>query len=87
VFALHGTLPNPSGPDLRIAFTLPEAAPATLELLDLAGRRLESQEVGSLGPGRHVVQLGRRGSVPSGLYVVRLTRAGRSLTMKAVVID
>lgn len=40
-FGLEGFRPNPSrGRELSIAFTLPAAGPATLEVLDIAGRRL-----------------------------------------------
>src|SRR6185436_4418982 len=86
-FALHGSLPNPADPSLRIAFTLPDLAPATLELIDLAGRRLVVRDVGGLGPGRHVVALGEGRPLPGGIYLVRITRAGRSFTSKVAVVQ
>ena len=49
--ALAGMLPNPGGREAAVRFQLPRAAPARLELLDIAGRRLLRREVGSLGPG------------------------------------
>src|SRR6185369_15875303 len=70
--ALHGFVPNPPVRDLMVAFTLPDAEHASVELLDLAGRRLRQVEVGSAGPGRHSVSLGSVGGLESGLYWVRL---------------
>ena len=85
-FALRGMQPNPTGRDLAVAFSLPDALPARLEVLDLTGRRVGSLEVGSLGAGSHVVRLGEGRPVPAGVYLLRLTRAGQTLTAKAVVI-
>jgi len=86
-FALHGPMPNPADPSLRVAFTLPDMTPATLELIDLAGRRLVVRDVGGLGPGRHVVALGEGRPMPAGMYLVRISRAGRSLTSKVAVVE
>jgi hypothetical protein len=85
-FALGGVRPNPVTDDLAVTFSLPDASPARLELLDLAGRRLKTVDVGGLGGGIHVVKLGEGRVLPAGMYLVRLTRAGRSLTTRAVVI-
>ena len=85
-FALGGVRPNPVTDDLAVTFSLPDASPARLELLDLAGRRLETVDVGGLGGGNHIVKLGEGQALPAGIYLVRLTRAGRSLTARAVVI-
>jgi hypothetical protein len=85
-FALGGVRPNPVTDDLAVTFSLPDASRARLELLDLAGRRLKTVDVGGLGGGIHVVKLGEGRVLPAGIYLVRLTRAGRSLTTRAVVI-
>jgi len=86
VFALYGPQPSPAIGSLRVSFALPDAQPARLELFDIAGRRLARREVGGLGPGRHVVTLEPRVGMSAGVYVVRLTRAGRSLTATATVL-
>ena len=78
-FALRGTYPNPSSHDLSTAFSLPAAAPARLEVLDVSGRRVWSREVGTLGAGRHVVSLP---ALRSGVYMVRLTQGSRSATTR-----
>jgi hypothetical protein len=87
-FALRGMAPNPGpvGTGL-ITFSLPDAAPARLEVVDVAGRRVFSREVGTLGRGEHVVRMSGAEPMAPGLYLVRLTRAGRSLTAKAVTMN
>ena len=85
-FALEGARPNPVLDRLTVRFALPDAAPARLELFDLAGRRVTAREVGSLGPGEHAVELGRAAGIPAGIYLVRLTQAARAQTARVVVI-
>jgi len=83
--ALEGARPNPSpGGGLAAAFTLADGSPARLEALDLAGRRVAMAEVGALGAGRHVVTLAR--AVPPGIYLLRLTQAGREIDRRAAVL-
>lgn len=84
--ALSGMTPNPAVRELSVSFSLPDDSPASLELMDLAGRRVRSIEVGSRGAGRHVVSLGSAGSLPAGVYLVRLHHAQRTLVAKAVVM-
>ena len=81
-FALHGVSPIPARGALRVEFSLTDGQPATLELLDVTGRRLSSREVGGLGPGRHRLEL--RDDLPAGVYLVRLTQSSRVGTTKAV---
>ncbi|MGH7731778.1 MAG: glycerophosphodiester phosphodiesterase family protein [Candidatus Eiseniibacteriota bacterium] len=59
------------GGTAKIVFSLPDAGAARLELVDVAGRLVESAEVGPLGAGRHAFALGR--DLASGVYLVRLT--------------
>lgn len=83
---LFGARPNPARGDLDVAFALPANGPARLQLFDLTGRRLRDVDVGALGPGFHLVRLSQGARVPAGVYVVRLTTQGRSVTRKAVVL-
>jgi hypothetical protein len=82
-FALDRPRRNPA-PTLVVSFSLPDASPARIEVFDVAGRRVRSAEVGSLGAGRHLVDLSQ-GSIPPGHYVVRLAQSGRALTSKVVI--
>jgi hypothetical protein len=85
--ALHGARPNPSGGDAAVSFSLEGSAPATLELLDLSGRRLWMREVGGLGRGLHVTPLGVEAEgLPAGVYVLRLAQGGRAASGKLVIL-
>ena len=87
VFALRGVTPNPAADRLRASFTLATQGPASLELLDVSGRRLRSFEVGSLGPGAHDMEISIGRALAPGLYVVRLEQGGRSAWVKAMVVQ
>jgi hypothetical protein len=85
---LAGLRPNPSRASaLRVQFTLPTNEPAQLELYDLSGRRLRTQDVGALGAGTHVVNLSAGSRIAPGLYLVRLTQGSASRTSRAVVVE
>ena len=85
--ALSGAWPNPASQRLGVAFTLPSAASATLELLDVAGRRVVRREVGGMGPGAHVLDLSNAAAeLHSGVYTIRLTQAGRTRTGKVTIV-
>ena len=83
--ALRGVWPNPARGTARVWLTLAGDAPARLELLDLAGRRVRALELGGLGAGLHRVDLEGTGSLPPGLYLIRLSQAGHQATGKLVV--
>ncbi|MEQ1831613.1 MAG: kelch repeat-containing protein [Candidatus Eisenbacteria bacterium] len=84
--ALAGMRPNPSDGPMLVSFALESSEPATLELLDLAGRRVLSREVGSLGAGTHAVRLdGDAPAAAAGLYFIRLTQGGRSISTRLVL--
>lgn len=85
-FRLHGAQPNPASGSFKIGFTLPDATPAQLELVDIAGRRVAEQEVGSLGPGSHVVDLTGGRTLAAGVYLVRLSRGSSVLTSRMSVV-
>ena len=55
-----------------------------LRVYDVTGRRVGSREVGNGGPGTHAVRLAEW--VPPGVYVVRLSQAGRSLSTRVSVV-
>lgn len=84
--ALSGARPNPSDRGFTVAFSLYDASPARIDVLDVAGRRLLSLEVGALGRGSHSLDLAQRQEFPAGIYIIRLTQAGRTLTTRAAVI-
>lgn len=84
--ALAGMRPNPSDGPMLVSFALESSDPATLELLDLAGRHVLSREVGSLGAGTHAVRLDGDAAAPAaGLYFIRLSQGGRSVSTRLVL--
>ena len=83
--SLEGLRPNPAPRDLVVAFSLAEAGEATLELLDVAGRRVIARRLAGVTAGNHVINLGAGTVLAPGMYEARLTQDGRSITRKAVV--
>jgi hypothetical protein len=79
-------LPARSGA-LLVDVTLPGDGPARLEMLDVMGRRVASRELGSLGAGRHAVDLAADRRFAPGVYLLRLTQAGDSKVARVTVID
>ena len=80
-FTLAGARPNPARGDLMLSFTLPDSRGARLELLNVAGARVWTREVGALGPGAHHVRVAASRLAP-GVYVARLTRGRESRSVK-----
>jgi len=87
-FALEGTRPNPAiGGRLMVHFALPTAEPATLELLDVAGRRVTVRAMGSLGAGRHSIDLAEGRRLKPGLYFVRLTQGANLRIVRTTLLN
>ena len=84
---LEGIRPNPSvaGP-LRVEFSLPNSDRATLELMDLAGRRVIEVEVGELGAGAHVATLEAPRSLQAGVYWLSLRQDDGEVAKRCAVI-
>ncbi len=82
--ALYPTRGNPSlDGTVRVEFLLPDGEPARLGLVDIAGRVVESRDVGSFGPGRHALTLGQK--LSPGMYFVRLSHVQGQAQVKAAV--
>src|SRR5437870_5741625 len=85
-FALRGITPNPARGAFNVFFSLPSSKPATLAVYDVSGRQVVARSVGTLGGGLHSIPLGERGKLPAGLYVIKLSQAGRVATHRVAVI-
>ncbi len=86
--ALLGAWPNPARSDLSVALSLPAGGPGgSLELLDLAGRRVATRDLAGLGAGTHRLALLERRALPPGLYLVRLVRGGEVRSLKVAVLQ
>jgi len=82
-FALRGARPNPAERELLVAFSLPSAEPATLSLVDVSGRVVRRENVGSLGPGSHELDLTEGARIAPGVYVLEL-RQGSAVRTRRV---
>ena len=85
VLAIEGLRPNPAPDEMIAVFALGSAQSATLEVIDLAGRRLIAREVGGLGPGRHVLRLQESRSFAPGIYWLRLSQGSESRVTKGLL--
>jgi hypothetical protein len=85
-FSLGRIAPNPSGSKFDVSFGLPVAAPASLSVYDVSGRRVAERSVGSLGTGFHVVTFGDRETMRPGLYLVRLSQQTKSLSTSVLIL-
>ena len=86
-FALDSVRPNPTrGGALTVHFTLAGSSAASLELFDVAGRRVASRNVSSLGAGQHTVDLALDQRVAPGNYAVRLTQGSSERVMRVVLL-
>jgi len=84
--ALAPAMPNPSAGAMTCRFTLPAAGAVRVAVHDAAGRLVRVLADGPMAAGEHALRWdgGREdgGRVPSGLYLARLSFAGRTLTQK-----
>jgi hypothetical protein len=80
--------PNPSRGRAAIAFTLPTAGAVSLEVLDIAGRRVRSRQLDGLAAGEHVVSLGAgEPALPPGVYLLRIGHDGKSSVSRFCVVN
>jgi DNA-binding beta-propeller fold protein YncE len=82
--------PNPTGGYTTVAFTLPAAGHARVDIVDVSGRRVATVLDRMLGAGSHRVgwdglEDGGRG-VAGGVYFVRVESGGEGVTRKIVRI-
>lgn len=82
--------PNPFNPGTALSLRLPEAGWASLEVLDLAGRRLCLLHAGDLAAGEHRFTWDGRDAegraLGSGVYLARLRRAGGEESLKMTLL-
>ena len=85
-FSLDEIRPNPvRGRDLTVRFSLASSEEARLELIDIAGRRVDDRTVS--GVGTHVIEPGRDRMLASGIYFVRLRQGAQSQLRRVAVVE
>jgi hypothetical protein len=86
MLSLEGLRPNPASGPLSVSFALPSSSPASLEVLDVSGRRILQRDVGSMGAGAHVVRLEESGGLSPGIYWLRLRQGTKALLARGAVV-
>jgi hypothetical protein len=77
--------PNPAAGSVNFSVTMPETGPASLELYDIAGRRVAVVHSGELAAGRHILAWNTAGAA-GGLYIARLETAGHVLNRRVIIV-
>jgi hypothetical protein len=85
--SLERPWPNPARGPFSVTFSLPAEGDASLELVDIAGRRVFQRSLGVLAPGAHTVRLDAVSArIPSGIYFVRLTHGRASVARRVALM-
>ncbi len=77
--------PNPFNSRINIRYALPEASPVKVEICDIRGRIIEILSSGTSRAGNHTAVWDGSGA-GSGLYLVRLTTPGKTLSKKILLV-
>ncbi|MFA7330181.1 MAG: FlgD immunoglobulin-like domain containing protein [Candidatus Delongbacteria bacterium] len=89
-FRLEPNRPNPFNPETTLRFTLAQAGPVRLEVFNLAGQRVRVLQDGELDAGAHSLRFDARDEagreLASGLYLYRLSAAGRQETSRMLLL-
>jgi hypothetical protein len=83
-FSIVALSPNPSTASFTLRFRLPRAQSVRIEAFDIAGRRVAVQESSTLPAGEHALELRLPATAAPGVYRVRLSAGGRSVTRTAI---
>jgi hypothetical protein len=83
-FAIRSVFPNPSRGTSSVRLSLSDASPATLEVFDLAGRRISRRDVGGTA-GEQVVALSQGMTLAPGVYLVRLEQRQHAASARVIV--
>lgn len=84
-FGVGRVAPNPARARMQVELVLGGTGPASLELIDLAGRRVSRQVLLGDGPRARTVDLDVA-RLPSGSYWLRLAQGGRNFTQRVAII-
>ena len=84
-FVVEQNYPNPFNPTTTLAFNLPAGSNVRLEVYDILGRLVESQDLGffSSGEGRYEFD---GSALSSGVYLYRISTASASQTRKMMLV-
>jgi hypothetical protein len=87
-FALNSPWPNPASTTVTFRFQAPPESPVTLDVFDVAGRRLYGWQGIAPGPGQQTIEWNLRDfngtELQSGIYFVRLRAADQTAVRRFV---
>jgi hypothetical protein len=83
---LENLRPNPCRGALEVEFASATAGSASLELLDLGGRRVLAAPLGVLAPGRYHRHIELSKGLGPGVYFMRFVSGARSSVRKVVLL-
>jgi hypothetical protein len=87
---LQGNYPNPFNPVTTIAFSLPKAGKAKLEVFNVKGQKVKTLADENMTAGHHTVTWtgvnDENKAVSSGVYFYRLTSSESTLTHKMILM-
>jgi hypothetical protein len=88
--SLDQNYPNPFNPSTQISYSLTKKGHVRLEIFDLLGKKIMTLKDGLQLSGNYNVQwtgIDQKGNaVPSGLYIYKLTIAGKTLSKRMTLI-
>jgi hypothetical protein len=84
--SIEGIRPNPAAGRFAVSLVLVGTDPAKLEVFDVAGRRVLARDLGTSSVERQTVVLGEGRSLPAGIYLVRLSQAGRAVSARVATL-
>ena len=84
-FQIQRLYPNPFNPVLNININIAWAAVTQVNILDIAGKHINTIHSGYLQPGSHEMSWNAE-SMPSGVYFISLNSGEKNLTEKVVLL-
>ena len=84
-FHISQLYPNPFNPVLQIKFDIPWSRVTQIDILNIAGNKIETIHTGFLQSGSHEMNWNAE-SMPSGVYLVSLKSGDQSLTQKVALL-
>ena len=84
--ALLEVSPNPGPGRCVVRLTLPGQGRASLEVVDVSGRRLWARDLGPRGAGLQSIEVDDGSRLAPGIYVMRLRSAGKTAAIRFAVV-